>query len=764
MDSPAVEDTSEMRLPFRRVYIPEEMLPAIPTHGEAYWPIPAEEFELWATQKIHGTQENAHHSRTVFAEEAVYEAKLVENRFFTGTATFRLRKLPTLAHLSAATTLTGNGISYTWDFPPVSFAFDNFLNVQPEEKLPFSRRNFKFSPSGAGEVTLQTDDFRVDGIPTETLSPDGICHAELGWSQSVTPIENGVLRLDLSWIPATDTQYVFTLPAEWIPETDEGIITLNLPENESETETKTALDPAAGNAAGSTAGSAADVTSDTASEKISDTNLSPSMEIKTGVVTDWQTWRISFGGRQRATVIFRRKDAPKLQDAPISVSQKNIYQFRKEGMDVFVQMNLNSLLESAKFSTKPTRELRVLMENHLIPQKIRFNEVEVPWKSEVKTVSETENTSENGTVVTIFLPEELQGAGNRLEINAIGNLDTWLAEGMIGLRALPRVQLLNSLRRGCRTEVQVYSPLEIVDFSLKDAVILANQQKPGLEQTQLEFIEYSDVARFEMMLARLTPKLRIDQATAINFQEHEISAVMELQASVDSGECFEILGLVDRSWTIDAVESGEVTISDISGKSGESGTIEDWNLDVSPGNVHQALSDLDPTGALPGKLTASGWNLDSLGILRIQLAHSIRPGYPISLKIRARRLGYANNFTFTGIQLTPLYFPACQIGQSWLVCGSSTTWKVHFIPPYREQDVYWTAISAGPERRFMPGNGEAAHSVHSVTQVTEKPEIVAETSPMESTPEVGIETDSGTETGLITDSELENGNGNGNGN
>lgn len=671
---------------FRRVYVPQEMLSAIPTHGEAYWPISAAEFENWAATNELAASESGQKRSPFFAEQAVYCAKLTENQFLAGSADLRIRKIPLQAgRLPEASFTEKEHLEERecWAFQTVGFALESALNLRSCTEKEWLRRDVHFHPEGFGEVEFHPEDFRKEPVQ----------EAEFQWSQRASSSENGVLVFELAWLPAANTQWLLALPAQWVPETAQGLVRLET------------------------------IPSQTPNQKYADfCEKDDSIPLKSGlksVLSDlgngnWKLWRIAFGGQKKARLTLRSMEAPTLQNASMAVSQKSIYQIRKEGMDVFVRMSLDSLGENAKIPTLPVRELFVKLEGNLVPVSVRFNETDVTWNyvsqmlptqpespktpdgSTPKSVNEISNSAPDSqekkreVFLRILLPKSLQGVGNRLEINAVGNLEEWLTESVSSLHPLPRIRLQQAIQSEALTQVQVFSPLEVADFSLQNASLLANHQTSGMTHLQMEFQEFSETALLELALTRLTTRLGADMTTAIDFQEHEISAVTELLVSVNGGECFEILGVVDRAWMIDAVESAET------------GAVEDWNLDVSPGNVHQALSDLDPTGALPGKLSASGWNVDSLGILRIQLAHSIRPGHPVSLRIRARRLGYSNNFTFTGMELAPLCLPTCEMGQSWLLCASSGTWKVNFLDPYREQDVYWSdlAVDSAHQKTF----------------------------------------------------------------
>ncbi|MBQ9454355.1 MAG: hypothetical protein IJU53_01645 [Thermoguttaceae bacterium] len=628
--APAVSGTDSVPLRFRRVYVPQELLPEIPTFGKNYWPVPEKEFNVWLNENSVSEKGAVLLPKALYAEKAVYRASLADNKYFTGTAVFQIRKIPEEAMISKT---PGNPDVLLWSFPPVSFALNEQLKVRQTESEMFTRRDFNFLPGGGGEAVLFSEDF------SSKDSQEAACSAEMEWSQRFVKGENGDLRLNLEWIPATDTQWIFELPPEWVPETPDGLVVL---------------------------------------ERSAETTPEAGAETEVNDEKEENVWRISFGGRRKAALTFRSQTKPRLQETPISCTQKNIYQFRKDGVDVFARMNLTPLLKSFRQSLKPVHELNVQLEGNLVPISVRFNETELEWHSRQEN---------DGLFLTVQLPEAFPETENQLEISAIANLEPWLTWSGNSLRDLPGIHLVNVPRLECRTQVVFFSPLEIRDFTLQNAYLISNRQLPNTQHVQMEFMETSPPAKLQLALARQKNPLMIDLTTAMDFQEHEISAVTEMQVSVKTGESFDILGLVDRSWTIDSVEVTEISPDGTQGKQASGNLLEDWNVDVAPDLVRQTLSDLDPTGELSGKLVADGWDVESFGILHIQLTHSIRPKHPVFVQIRARRLGYSNNYSLTGIQLAPIYFPAYQIGQSWILCGSSTGWNIKFLEPYREHDI-----------------------------------------------------------------------------
>lgn len=717
---------------FRRVYIPEGILSSMPTKGEAYWPVPAEEFEEWAAAYA----PYVHHIRRldsdVFVKNAVYRATFSENKFLKGTASFHVCRIQNEGVSASVSSVKRTPEEVLWRFLPVSFALENDLKVRPipvhsysiydsNSYIPsaansgsalnsgsaansgsavnsgsaespdiavnsgavrdYTRRELHFLPGGLSEVSFHKEDF----------SGDAGAEAFFSWSQRSSNLENGAPVFYLNLISAANLELELNVPAPWIPQTEEGLVfpvSENSPRKPAAAELpaeKTSKTVPNGGVNGASNG-ASNGTPNGASNSGSNGGSSAESGSDSGSVPGMKKWRILLGGKHRLTLKFRPKDAPEPEPATVFASQKNIYQIRKEGLDVFVQMNLDAAAEDTKNPSAPVRELRLLLEKGLVLKNARFNETEISWRS---------SAAENGEMLlTLELPQALDGVGNRLELTALGDLDGWFSTGENTLRPLPRLRLLDVKRSEGKTDVQIFPPLEVMDFSLENASILVHHQKSASNQFQIQFQEFSDDAKMNVALSRVTAQLGADITTALDFQEHEIAAVTEILASVEGGECFEILGIVDRSWTVDSVESAAA------------GMVEDWNLDVLPANVHQALSDMDPTGALTQKLAAAGWDVESLGILKIQLAHSIRPNHAVSLRIKARRLGYSNNYVFTGIQLAPVFLPNCTLGNSWLLCGSSYTWKIHFMEPYHEQDIYWNAPEMGMEDAESRSNPE----------------------------------------------------------
>ena len=510
----AAPDDSEAEsapLRFRRVYVPQELLPEIPTFGKNYWPIPEKEFNVWLAENSSSELGADLLPKTLYAEKAVYRARLSEkseNKCFTGTADFRIRRIPEEAAIPKT---TGNSDVLFWAFPPVSFALNDQLNVRRAGSGAPLRRDFNFLPNGGGEAVLNAADF------SSAESQESVCEAEMEWSQRFFRSENGDLRLNLEWIPATDSQWVFELPPEWVPETPDGLVIL---ERSAETdpaadensparpETETSSESTAG---GESASNAENEGSEEGSEAAPE------------AAPDLNVWRISFGGRRKASLTFRSKTKPKLQETPVSCTQKNIYQFRKDGVDVFARMNLTPLLKGFRQSLKPVQELNVQLEGNLVPISVRFNEKELTW---------TSRKENEGLILNVRLPEAFPETECQLEISAIGNLEPWLSGLGDSLGDLPGIYLQNVPRFECRTQIVFFSPMEIKDFTLQNAYLISNRQLPNTQHVQMEFMETSPSAKLQLALARQKNPLMVDLTTAMDFQEHEISAVTEMLVSV----------------------------------------------------------------------------------------------------------------------------------------------------------------------------------------------------------------------------------------
>ena len=87
----AEESTSR---PFRRVFVPENLIEDIPTRGLAYWPMAAKEFEQWAKSQSLVVPEK-HFNAEILAESARYRATLLTDGTPTleGTAEIRLQRV-----------------------------------------------------------------------------------------------------------------------------------------------------------------------------------------------------------------------------------------------------------------------------------------------------------------------------------------------------------------------------------------------------------------------------------------------------------------------------------------------------------------------------------------------------------------------------------------------------------------------------------------------------------------------------------------------
>ncbi len=669
----------DKNLHFRKVFVPSELLHDIPVGSTPYWRMKAQDFEEWFSQSSAAERTAKPAPPQLLAEQAIYRAELIENKFLSGTASFQIRRiLPENRSLQAGN-LNSNSTesALSWRFESGSLALKDELRVrpfledsdsEPNENIheTITRREFRFLPSGSTEVLFLPDDF----------DENHLCQAEFNWSQSAIPGENGAIILELQWLNSTNTQWILAIPSQWIPETPDGLVMSYAEQMKEDRKFRSEMN--------SSAKQETDNSPDAIS-LIDDTASSASGN------RDLKYWKILFGGKNRARLTLRPAESTAPLKTSIMSSQTGIYQIRKEGMDVFVRMNLDSIGEENKNYVSPIRTLSLQMEKNLVPTSIRFNEKEVQWQivssssksepesSETKSSKFSENT-DDFIHLSIQLPEDLKGIDNRLEISAIGNLKPWFSEGSDTLLPLPQIQLTDVFRNECKNQVQIFEPLLVSDFSFQEITLMSCSKIPGQSRFQIEFQEHSDMARFHLALTRRPAQIEMDMTTVLDFQEHEILSVTELWANCHDGECFEIWGIVDLSWMIDSVETEAV------------GLIEDWNLEILQENVYQSLSDLDPSETLPQKLTNSGWNLENIGILKIQLAHSVRPEHPLAFRIRARRPGYPFQ-TFTGIQLTPVLFPSAKINQSWLLALSSFARKISFLAPYREQKIFWENLS-----------------------------------------------------------------------
>ncbi|MCR5165172.1 MAG: hypothetical protein K6C40_14240 [Thermoguttaceae bacterium] len=353
--APEDSEADPAPLRFRRVYVPQELLPEIPTFGKNYWPIPEKEFNVWLAENSVSETGAALLPKTLYAEKAVYRARLSENpenKCFIGTADFRIRRIPEEVEIPKT---AGNPDVLFWTFPPVSFALSDQLNVRRAgEKEAFTRHDFNFLPNGGGEAVLNSGDF------SSSDSQESACDAKIEWSQRFVTSENGDLRLNLEWIPATDAQWIFELPPELVPETPDGLVILeraaeNAPEASSETvnheetgasgetgvdgksafggESKTGSASDGAEASGAAAESGVAAEAGSGAEAGTGGEAESGGESASGDEKDWlgehfeaapglNVWRISFGGRRKASVTFRSRTKPALHEMPVSCTQK----------------------------------------------------------------------------------------------------------------------------------------------------------------------------------------------------------------------------------------------------------------------------------------------------------------------------------------------------------------------------------------------------------------------------------------------------------
>lgn len=588
---------------FRRVYVPQSFLDHLPTQGVTYWPMDAREFEQWVKDYGQATSQMRQDS-AILASSATYRATLRQRMVLDGEATLCFEKnFPAISrpeHLF-------------WRFPKVRFAMDEVFGVrispvhtsESKKTSTPAMRSVHFYPDGSGELELFKSDFE-----------EGKCWLDFQWSQRGETKESGKVLFSLRFLPATNIILDLQLPGRWTPRIAHGLV-----------------------------------------------ELLEDKETPQG----WKRWRLHLGGNPSVELELssssREETVPVVRPS-IAVSQRNHYQFHKEGLDVTCQMTLDSL----ETSDRKNATLQFQLDEGFLLTEVIYQSQRLKWSY---------RTRQDGSdrLAMVELPESLSGQGNHLELKGIQEIPVLTNWETTPLRKLPKIRLLNVLWKEGRTEVEVVEPLEVVDLDVKEGRILQNRQSRHPHAVIVEVQEFSSYSTVRMAIRNQPAGLRLDTTTAVNFLENEIASQMELTASITDGECFEIRGLVNRSWTIDSIETLE------------SGVIEDWNLDISPDAVGEMLQGLTPEhgkNRLP-----HGWNEDSLCVLRIQLARSVRPHRNLSFKIKARRLEYPQNYLFTGIQLTPVYFPEYQIGESWILAGTTWLWRVRFLEPYRSLDVFW---------------------------------------------------------------------------
>ncbi|MDO4582663.1 MAG: hypothetical protein Q4D62_01035 [Planctomycetia bacterium] len=500
-----------------------------------------------------------------------------------------------------------------WRFPEVRFAMNEVYGV----RLSTPQTSESEKPSAP---VMRSVHFYPDGSgELELFKSDfqeGKCWLDFQWSQRGEMAESGKVVFSLQFLPATNIVLDLQLPGRWTPQIRHGLV-----------------------------------------------ELRENVEVPQG----WKAWRFHLGGNPSVelelTSSVREEITPAVRPA-VAVSQHNHYQFHKEGLDVTCQMTL----ESIGTSERKNATLQFQLEEGFLLTEVLYQSQMLKWSYQTQG-------EDSERLAIVELPESISGQGNLLELKGIQEMPAPTSQETAVLRKLPKIRLLDVLWKEGKTEVEVVEPLEVVDLDVKESRILQNRRSRHPNAVIVEIQEFSPYATVQMAIRNQPAGVRLDTTTAVNFLENEIASQMEITASIADGECFEIRGLVNRSWTIDSIETLE------------SGVIEDWNLDVSPDAVGQVLRGLTPE---QGKTRLpQGWDEDSLCVLRIQLAHSVRPHRNLSFKIKARRLEYPQNYLFTGIQLTPVYFPEYQTGESWILAGTTWLWRVRFLEPYRSLDVFW---------------------------------------------------------------------------
>ncbi|MDO4568961.1 MAG: hypothetical protein Q4D38_01090 [Planctomycetia bacterium] len=617
---------------FRRVYIPQSMVNELPTRGVPYWVIQGDDFEEWAKSRRGDDASAATMDSRVIIQKAHYSATLRDNRFLEGSASLQM---------SLVSEPNPKDEELEWRFPPVSFALDRDFGFRVlDSNTEAQAREARFFLNKMGEVVFYPADF----------SQTKILETQCRWSQRNKQPSNGDLCFNLELFPATDIIVDLVLPKVWVPQSDVGMLQ-ELPN---------------------------------ASDEL------------------LRHWRFYLGGNRRATLRLKQNDAPKPVASPISVAQKNVFSFNKEGLDIACRFDIDTLLEEQQTTFAPVVRLRLQMGGSFVLTSVLYNGKSIPWsvaggeqdetKNGVKNGTNDENQTfdQHGTEVVVDLPEELCGVGNTLEVYGIQNLEPFYTDANpAALVKIPAIRLLDALWSEGETTLLVEEPLEIADVILSDARIVENEklwdEKTTLRRTKIVVREIAPNASIKTAFMKKETRQHIDMSTALDIQESEIAAIVEMRVSASNGECFEIWGIVDRAWTIDSVETPS------------SGIIDDWNLDSVP-NFLSKLDSADESKLRPifERLSPNGWDIASLSVLRIQLAHSIRPRHSVSFRIKARRLELPHNYVFRSIDLAPVFFPAYELGESWTLCGTSYPWNIQFAESYRAQTHPLSTAVAAP--------------------------------------------------------------------
>ncbi|MDO4575352.1 MAG: hypothetical protein Q4D98_09085 [Planctomycetia bacterium] len=382
---------------------------------------------------------------------------------------------------------------------------------------------------------------------------------------------------------------------------------------------------------------------------------------------DGERWRFRFGGNRSVRLTLLLPEAEQPAAAPLLANERTVYRLDNRGMDVTGQYLLDLL--SDRLDNVP-KTLPVRVGQTLLLTAARFNGASVSWRRD----------EANEDLLILEIPDLWKSRDNTLELTAMRKKGAaWKGSHPLPLLELPDVRWSTGTLR-----VEVMEPLELLDVSTTDAQILSSGRMAEASGMELEIRKFVSAAGVRLSLRQGEPTIRIDMATAVDFQENEIVAQTELTAQIQGGECFELWGVVDRSWAIDAVEASVP------------GVIDDWNLDTQPEVVRQFLEE----NAEAARNLPVGWNRESLCLLRIHLAHSLRPERGISLEIRSRRLEYTQNLRFSARSLTPVFFPSCQVGESWLMAGTMFLWRLGFLEPYRPLDMFLENGSEKPETTF----------------------------------------------------------------
>lgn len=291
-------------------------------------------------------------------------------------------------------------------------------------------------------------------------------------------------------------------------------------------------------------------------------------------------WRIQCGGQGSVVLVLSQLDADREPTQLALVKQSAVYDLSPRGLELTAQLELDVHYE-------PLSRINLMVDPGLRLASVRYGEQLLRW-----TVSR--EADDEGSQVTIELPEPVLGSGRTIRLSALAPLvldEAW---------RLPGVRVAGLFWQEGRAELRVQSPLTLhrvrTDRCRQSSV---GPLSDPLEGESLAFQFYDAEAGLEIVLERETQQLEVSSGTSIELSGDEMIGQALIEFRQPRGERFALAARVGPRWIIDSVESLPAE------------ALADWYLETNETGDH---------------------------VLRVELAEPLSAEHPLRLRVTGRSL------------------------------------------------------------------------------------------------------------------------------